>query len=83
MEKKTEQHAAICFCWKAGFNAAKTFEIIKKIYGESAVYLATVFCWYNEFSKERESICDEQRSRPMMTRTHENIVHIVDILKED
>ncbi len=32
--------------------------MIQKVYGEFAVYCATAFYWYNEFSEERESICD-------------------------
>ncbi len=70
MEKTIGQCAVIRFCWKAGFNATKTFEMIQKVYGESAEHCATVFCWYNSFSEGRESICDEWRSRrPTMTRT--------------
>ncbi len=51
MEKPIEQRAAIRFCWKAGFNATKTFEMIQKVYCVSAVYRATVFHWYNTFSE--------------------------------
>ncbi len=84
MEKTIEQCATIRFCWKASFNATKTFEIIQKVYGESAVHYATVFRWYHPFSEERESIRDEQRSeRPTTTRRSKNIAHIADILKED
>ncbi len=84
MEKRTEQRAAICFGWKTGFNATKTFEMIQKVYGESAVHRVTVFHWYNVFSEERKSIRDEQKSRrPMTTRMHENIAHIANILKKD
>ncbi len=58
--------------------------MIQKVYGESAVHRAAVFCWYNMFSEGRESMYDEQRSgRPTAKRTHENIVRIADILKED
>ncbi len=61
MEKTIiEQHAATQFCWKTSFNATKTFEIIQKVYGESAIHCATVFCWYNVFSEGRELIRDEQ-----------------------
>ncbi len=84
MKKTIEQRAAIRFCWKAGFNPTKTFEIIQKVYGESTVHRATVFRWYNTFLEEWESIHDEQRcGRLAMTRTHENIAHLADILKED
>ncbi len=66
------------------FNATQTFEMIQKVYGESAVHRATVFLCYNAFSEGRESICDEQRSgRPTTTRMHENTAHVADILKED
>ncbi len=51
MEKTIEQYAAIYFCWKAGFNATKTYEMIQKVHGESAVHCATVFHWYNTFSE--------------------------------
>ncbi len=55
MEKTIDQGAAIRFCWEVGFNVTKTFEIIQKVYGESAVHRATVFCWCNVFSEEGES----------------------------
>ncbi len=51
MEKTIEQRAAIRFCWKADFNATKTFEMIQKVYDESAVHRATVFRWYTHFQK--------------------------------
>ncbi len=84
MEKTIEQYAALRFCRKASFNATKTFEMIQKVYGESAVHRAAVFPWYNTFSKGRESIRDEQRSgRPTTTRTNKNIAPVANILKED
>ncbi len=84
MEKTTEQPIAIRFFWKAGFNATKTFEVIQKVYGESAVHRATVFCWYNAFSEGWQLVRDEQRcGRPMTTRTCKNIARVADILKED
>ncbi len=84
MEKTIEQCAVIRFCWKAGFNATETFEMIQKVYGESAVHRATVFRWCSAFSEGRESICDEQRSRRLTTtRTCKNIARVTNILKED
>ncbi len=57
--------------------------MILKVYGEFAVYCATVFRWYNAFSEGRESISDEQRSgRPKMTRMRKNIARVADILKK-
>ncbi len=83
MEKTIEQCAATHYCWKAGFNATKTFEMTQKVYGLSAVHRATVFHWYNAFSEGRDSIHDEQRSgRPMTTRMRENIACVADILKD-
>ncbi len=43
MEKTIEQHAAIRFCWKAGFNATKTFEMIQKMSGESAAHCSSPY----------------------------------------
>ncbi len=72
------------FAGKLVLNATKTFKIIQKVYGESAVHRITVFCWYNAFSEERESICDEQRSgRATTTRMHKNIACVADISMED
>ncbi len=35
MEKTIEQLAVLRFCWKAGFNTTKTFEMIQKVYNDS------------------------------------------------
>ncbi len=51
MSKTIEQRAVIRFCWNASFNATKIFEMIQKVYGESAVHRVTVFRWYNAFSE--------------------------------
>ncbi len=84
IEKTIEQCAVIRFCWKVGFNAIKTFEMIREVYGESGAHHAAVFRWCNTFSEGQESICDEQRSgRPMMKRRRENIARVADVLKED
>ncbi len=71
MGKTIEQCAEIHFCWKAGFNATKTFEMIQTVYGERAVHRATVIHWY------------KKSGRLMMTKTCENTARIADILKED
>ncbi len=84
LEKTIEQHEVFRFCWKATFNATKTFEMIQKVYDETAVHRATVFHWYNVFSEERESIRDEQKGgRTTTTGTCKNIACIADFLKED
>ncbi len=80
MEKTIEQCAMISFLLVPGFNDTKKFEMIQKVYGESAVHRVTVFRRYNAFSEERESIRDEQRSRRPMTRMRENMAQIADIL---
>ncbi len=80
MEKTIEQWQQFVFAGKL----VKTFEMIQKVNGESTVHHATVFRWYNMYSEGGELIRDEQRSgRPTMIRTHKNIAHIADILKED
>ncbi len=47
----------IRFCWKAG-----TFEMIQKVYGDSAVRRATVFHLYNTFLDGWESIRDSREA---------------------
>ncbi len=42
MKITTEKRAVIHFCWKAGFNATKMFEMIQNVYSESALQCATV-----------------------------------------
>ncbi len=46
METAIEQCAAIRFCWKAGFNATKMFEMIRKVYGESFEFLNFHFRYF-------------------------------------
>ncbi len=80
MEKTIEQRATIRFCWKAGFNATKIFEMIRKVYGESAVHCATVFRWYNRRVRVDLRWAEKWKT---MTRTRENIARVADTLKED
>ncbi len=49
MEKTIEQRAA----GKPVLMPQKQFQMIQKVYGESAVLRATVFRWYNTFSEGR------------------------------
>ncbi len=42
-KKKFEQYAAIKFCCKAGFTAAKTSKMFVKVFGDLSVSHATVF----------------------------------------
>ncbi len=52
MEKKQLNNMKwLVFAGKPVSMTQKTFEIIQKVYGKSAVHRATVFHWYNAFSE--------------------------------
>ncbi len=50
MENNFEQCAAIKFCSKVGFTAAKMWEMIVKVFGDFSVSRATVFRWHTLFA---------------------------------
>ncbi len=61
MEQNFEQRAAIKFCCKAGFIAAKMREIFVKAFGDSFVSHATVFRWHSQFTAGEELIVDAEQ----------------------
>ncbi|XP_011706123.1 PREDICTED: putative uncharacterized protein FLJ37770, partial [Wasmannia auropunctata] len=84
MDEKEKKRVAIKFCCKADFSAAKTFELIQKAYGESALSRISVFEWHKRFREGRETVKDDERSgRPTVTRTNENIAAVAKLIKED
>ncbi len=67
MEKTIiEQRAAIHFFWKVGFNATKTFEVVQKVYGESAVHRAIVFHSWFVMNREVEDQQQQERAETLL-----------------
>ncbi len=80
--KNFEQRATIKYYCKAGFTAAKMWEMFVKEFGDSSVSHATVFWW--RFAAGEESIEDTEWSRRMGTmKTYENIAWVAAVLKDD
>ncbi len=72
--KNFEQHDAIKFLCKAGFMAAKMWEMFVKAFGDSSLSHAMVFRCHRRFVAGEESIEDAEWSgRPGTTKTNENI----------
>ncbi len=81
MEENFER-AAIKFCCKAGFTAAKTWEMFMKAFGDSSMLHATIFQWHSRFVVGKESIEDAERSGRLGTmKTNENIARVALALK--
>ncbi len=71
MEKNFEQRAAIKFCCKDGFTAAKMWEIFVKAFGDSSMPCAAVFRMHSWFAAGEESVEDtEQSGRPGTAKHH-------------
>ncbi len=84
MEKNVEQCAAIKFCCKAGFTAAKTWDRFVKVFGDSSALHATAFRWHSWFSAGEESTEDAEWSgRPGTMKTNENIARVAAVLKDN
>ncbi len=74
----------IKFCCKAGFMAAKMWEMFVKVFGDSSVLRATVYRWHRRFVVEEELIEDAEWSRrPETRKTNENIARLAAVLKDN
>ncbi len=83
-KKNFEQRATIKLCCKAGFTAAKMWEMFVKVFGDSSVFCATVFRWHSRFAASDESIEDAEWSRrPETMKMNENIARVAAVLKDD
>lgn len=79
-----EQRINIKFLAKYGENADKTYEMLKKVYGDDCLTRRTVYHWHKKFLKGRESVEDAARSgKPRSARTPAIIEEVREILAED
>ncbi len=62
MEKNFEERATIKCCCKVGLTAAKMWEMFVKVFDDSSMSRAMVFCWHSQFAAGEESIEDAERS---------------------
>jgi len=84
MDVKLEQTANIKFCVKLGKSGAKTFEKIRRAYGNEAMSRARCFEWHVCFKRCKISLEDNKRSgRPSMSSTPKNVETIQRLVRED
>lgn len=86
MERKIimEQRSIIKFHAKSGINATKTFESMKKVYGNLCLSRATVFDWHKRFREDRESLEDDEgKPKPRTTHNADTIKKVGDYLADD
>lgn len=79
-----EQRIVIKFHAKLGTSASKTFEMLKKVYGDDCLSKSRIFDWHKQFREGREDAEDAERNPKSKTsRTPEIIQKVRDILAED
>ena len=75
---------AIKFCFKAGNTATETVEMVRTAYGDEALTLSDIFCWYERFHEGREDVQDDPRSgRPSESGADGNIENIRQLLLQN
>jgi len=62
-----EQRINMKFCFKLQKGAKETYEMLKLVYGDTAVIMKTVYKWFEQFHNGCESVEDEERSGPPST----------------
>jgi len=75
MSEKIQQRSCIKFCFKNGFSATQTFDMLKTAFGDNVFSRASVFDWYKLFKEGRERVEDDERPGRPSTSTDENHVN--------
>lgn len=74
----------IKFLVKLGKSGREIFEMLERVYGESAMKRRTVYKWVDRFRNRRESVDDDAReNRPSTSRVDENIKRVHDLVMSD
>lgn len=85
MELQREHFRAMIFYdFKSGLNQEQCLERLSTAFPDSSPSRSTIFSWYAEFKRGRNSLKDEERSgRPSTAVTDENIVRVRNLVHED
>jgi len=79
--KDHEQSIKMKFCFKVRKSAKETHEVLKLVYGDSAVNMKTVYKWFERFRDGCESVGDEEGSgRPSTSKTQENVERVSEMI---
>ena len=73
----TEQRANIKFCFKLGKKFAKTYELLKKVYGDDCMSRTQVYTWFTRFKNGHDDLNDDPRSGRPETSNHAELVEKV------
>ena len=85
MEVKREHFRAMIFYdFKSGLDQQESFQRLHAAFPNIAPSRATVYRWFGEFRRGRESLEDEERSgRPQTAVTHENVIRVEAMVRDD
>lgn len=76
--------AMIYYDYKKGLKPQECYELLVTTFGESACSRATVFNWFAEFKRGRESFKDEARTgRPPTAVTREKVQAVEKLIREN
>jgi len=79
-----EQHVNLQFCVKLGKSSTKTYDLLKKVYGDECLSHTQVIDWFQRFREGREEIGDYRRpGRPSISRTDANIEKVGEIVQQN
>ena len=84
MDVKSEIRSNLKFCFKNGRTPYQTLIEMRIAHKEKAPCLATIYRWFQKFSKGEESLTDNPRiGRPVSTRTLANINRVKTLINSD
>jgi hypothetical protein len=63
MEHTMEQRVNVKFCVKLQKSLSETLEMLKTVYGESAMSKSNSFKWHKRFREGREDVNDDSGNR--------------------
>ena len=84
MNLEKEQRAMIFFDFKSDLKQQECLERLMNAFGAHAPSRATVYNWFAEFRRHRETLQDAQRSeRPCSATTEENVTAVQKLVEDD
>ena len=84
LQNKMEQRANIKFCVILGKKFTKTYELMKKVYGDDCMSHTQVYTWFTRFKNGRDDLNDDPRpGRPEASNRAELVEKVREILAID
>lgn len=76
--------AMILYDFKCGLKPEESFDRLQIAFGDEGPSKATVYRWFSEFKRGRQSMTDEERcGRPLTAVTEENVLAVKKIIEEN